>query len=69
MGNVDATVIAQSPRLMPYIPRMIENVSRVLGVDAASVSVKATTTEGMGFVGEEKGIAAHAVVLMTRQDP
>jgi 2-C-methyl-D-erythritol 2,4-cyclodiphosphate synthase len=66
VGNLDATVLAQSPRLSPYIPDMINRIARTLGVDASLVSVKATTTEKMGFVGREEGIAAHALVLMVR---
>ncbi|MBM4275741.1 MAG: 2-C-methyl-D-erythritol 2,4-cyclodiphosphate synthase [Deltaproteobacteria bacterium] len=62
--NVDATVVAQRPRLAPYIPRMAENLAAVLGLPQDAVNVKATTTEGMGFAGREEGIAAYAVVLL-----
>jgi 2-C-methyl-D-erythritol 2,4-cyclodiphosphate synthase len=63
-GNVDATVVAQAPRLTPYIPTMAENLAACLNVDVAAINVKATTTEGLGFTGEGLGIAAHAVALI-----
>lgn len=62
--NVDATVIAQNPRLAPHIPRMVDEIADTLGLHSSQVNLKATTTEGMGFVGREEGIAAHAVVLL-----
>jgi 2-C-methyl-D-erythritol 2,4-cyclodiphosphate synthase len=62
--NADATVVAQRPRLAPYVPAMRANLAADLGVDVGQVSVKATTTEGMGFTGRGEGIAAHAVVLL-----
>ncbi len=65
-GNVDATVIAQRPKLAPYIPEMAENIARVLGVSPDRVNVKATTEEGLGFSGRGEGIAAHAVALIER---
>ena len=65
-GNVDATVIAQRPKLAPYIPQMAENIARVLGVSPDRVNVKATTEEGLGFSGRGEGIAAHAVALIER---
>ena len=63
VGNVDATVLAQRPKLAPYVPSMRENIAAALGVDVERVSVKATTEEGLGFTGSGDGIAAHAVVL------
>ena len=63
VGNVDATVLAQRPKLAPYIPSMRENIADALGIDVDRVSVKATTEEGLGFTGSGEGIAAHAVVL------
>ena len=63
VGNVDATVLAQRPKLAPYVPSMRENIAAALGVDVERVSVKATTEEGLGFTGSGEGIAAHAVVL------
>lgn len=64
VGNIDATVIAQSPKLAPYIEAMRENLAQDLMVSNAHVNVKATTTERLGFTGREEGIAAHAVVLL-----
>jgi len=64
VGNIDATIIAQAPRLAPHIPAMVNNVAACLGVDSAAINVKATTTEGLGFTGEGLGIAAHAVALI-----
>jgi 2-C-methyl-D-erythritol 2,4-cyclodiphosphate synthase len=63
-GNVDATLIAQVPRLAPHVPAMRRNLAADLGCDLDRVSVKATTTEHLGFVGREEGIAAIASVLM-----
>ena len=62
--NVDATVVAEKPKLAPYIPAMREKIAAALGVDVGGVSVKATTEEGLGFTGTEQGIAAHAVCLI-----
>ncbi|MBQ8331248.1 MAG: 2-C-methyl-D-erythritol 2,4-cyclodiphosphate synthase [Clostridia bacterium] len=62
--NVDATIIAQAPKMAPHIQNMRANIARVLGVDVSRVSVKATTEEGLGFSGEKLGIAAHAVCLI-----
>ena len=64
--NVDSTVIAQAPKLAPHIEAMRENIARALNVPTDSVSVKATTEEGLGFSGRKEGIAAHAVVLLER---
>ncbi|MBD5133051.1 MAG: 2-C-methyl-D-erythritol 2,4-cyclodiphosphate synthase [Clostridiales bacterium] len=64
IGNVDATVLAQRPKLAPHIPLMREKLAAVMGVDPARVSVKATTEEGLGFTGTGAGIAAHAVALI-----
>ena len=64
VGNVDATVIAQKPKLAPHIPQMAQNIARVLGVAEDAVNVKATTEEKLGFTGREEGIAAHAVCLL-----
>jgi 2-C-methyl-D-erythritol 2,4-cyclodiphosphate synthase len=65
IGNVDATVIAQAPKLAPFVDRMRANMAADLGCEVERVSVKATTTERLGFTGREEGIAAHAVVLVT----
>ena len=62
--NVDATVIAQAPKLAPHIEKMRQNIAQALGVEVDFVSVKATTEEGLGFTGSYQGIACHAVVLI-----
>ena len=64
IGNLDATVLAQAPKLAPHIAKMRENIAAALGISPACVSVKATTEEGLGFTGEGLGIAAHAVCLI-----
>ena len=64
LSNLDATVVAQAPKLAPYIPEMRRVLSETLLVDVSQVNVKATTEEGLGFTGEGLGIAAHAVVLL-----
>lgn len=66
VGNLDVTVAAQKPRLKPFIPEMEETIARLLGVDADAVSIKATTTEELGFEGRQEGISAHAVVLLEK---
>lgn len=65
IGNVDSTVVAQRPKLAPYMGKMRENLARAMGVDVSRVSVKATTEEHLGFTGEGLGIAAQAVALIT----
>lgn len=62
--NADCTVLAQAPKLAPYIPTMRENLARIMGVLPEQVNVKATTEEGLGFTGREEGVAAHAVCLL-----
>ena len=70
IANVDATVLAQAPKLAPHIQAMRENLARTLCVSIDRVSVKATTEERLGFTGEKLGIAAHAVCLMVKEsDP
>jgi 2-C-methyl-D-erythritol 2,4-cyclodiphosphate synthase len=64
VGNVDITVCLQRPKISAYIPRMRQQIARHLGVDTGSVSVKATTEEGLGFTGREEGVSAYAVVLI-----
>ena len=64
IGNIDATVVAERPKLAAHIPQMRENIARAAGVDAGRVSVKATTEEGLGFTGRGEGIAAQAVALV-----
>lgn len=67
VGNVDATILAQRPKLAPHIPQMRENLARIMGICLDRVNVKATTEEGLGFTGTEAGIAAHAVALLEEQ--
>ena len=64
VSNVDATVIAQAPKLAPHVPAMRENIARTLMMPITAVSIKATTEEGLGFSGEGLGIATHAVCLL-----
>lgn len=66
VGNIDATVIAQAPKLAPYITAMRESIAKVCGTDVSQISVKATTEEHLGFTGEKLGISAHAVALMKK---
>jgi len=64
LENVDSTVVAQAPRVAPHIPAMVEAISGILAIEKQRVSVKATTTEGLGFAGRGEGIAAFAVALV-----
>ena len=66
VGNVDATIIAQTPKMAPHIAQMVSNIAADLGVDTSQVNVKATTTEKLGFTGRGEGIAAEAVGLLSR---
>lgn len=66
VGNVDATVVAQTPKLAPYIPDMRRRLAEAMGLDVDCVSVKATTEERLGFTGSGEGMAAHAVALIER---
>ncbi len=65
IGNIDATIIAQAPRMAPHIPKMVLNILADLDMKPGNVNVKATTTERLGFTGRGEGIAAQAVVLLT----
>lgn len=65
VGNVDATIIAQAPKMAPHIPAMVANIAADLGIETACVNVKAKTTERLGFTGRGEGIAAEAVALLT----
>ena len=64
ISNVDVTLLAQKPKLKPYIPQMMENIAADLEIDLSRVNVKATTEEGLGFTGAEQGMACHAVCLL-----
>ena len=67
VGNVDATILAQRPKLAAYIPQMRDNLAVRMGVEPERVNVKATTEEGLGFTGAGEGIAAHAVCLLEQR--
>ena len=62
--NIDATIVAQAPRMAPHVARMTGNIAADLGIKPAAVSVKATTTENLGYIGREEGIAAQAIALI-----
>lgn len=64
VGNIDATILAQKPKMNPHIAAMRANIAKACGVEVDRVNVKATTEEGLGFTGREEGIAAHAVALL-----
>jgi 2-C-methyl-D-erythritol 2,4-cyclodiphosphate synthase len=68
LGNLDATIIAQAPKMAPYIPLMREKIALTLGSEPERVNVKATTTEKLGFTGRGEGIAAQAVVCLVKKD-
>ena len=67
VGNIDATIVAEVPKLNPFIPRMQERIAETLDLSIDEISIKATTNERMGFVGREEGMAAHAVALIYRE--
>ncbi|MBE6580561.1 MAG: 2-C-methyl-D-erythritol 2,4-cyclodiphosphate synthase [Ruminococcaceae bacterium] len=67
IGNIDATVLTEKPKLAPHIGAMRENLAKALSLDVEAVSIKATTEEGLGFTGERLGIAAHAVCLICKK--
>lgn len=66
LSNIDATIIAQKPKLMPYIEKMRENISKTLNINIDDINIKATTEEGLGFTGSGEGISAHAVALLVK---
>ncbi len=66
IGNIDATLIAQKPKIKPYITEMRENIARVCGVDIDAINVKATTEENLGFTGNLEGMSAHAVCVISK---
>ena len=67
VGNIDCTVCAQKPKLLPHIETMRQNIATTLDTDVKNISVKATTTEKLGFVGNEEGISSYAVCLLTKE--
>ena len=68
VNNIDATIAAQQPKIAPYIKDMNENIAQTLKIEVSKVNVKATTTEGLGFVGNKEGIAAYAIVSLIKID-
>ncbi len=68
VGNIDAVIMAENPKLRPFIPEMSERIANSLHIETEQVSVKATTTEKLGFVGREEGIASQAVALLMKRD-
>lgn len=64
VGDIDSIIVAQKPKVGPYIPQMRECIASILGIEPGQVSVKATTTEHLGFEGREEGISAHAIALL-----
>lgn len=69
LGNLDATILAQAPKMAPHVLQMRQNISEAIGCDISQVSIKATTEEKLGFTGNEEGIAAHCVCLLQRLEP
>lgn len=67
VANIDVTIIAETPKLLPFIPEMRKHISRALGVDSTQVTVKATTANGLGFVGRREGMVAHSVALIRKE--
>ena len=68
VGNIDATVCAERPKLNPHIPQMQQTMAEVMGISSNQISIKATTTERLGFTGREEGISAYAVALIVKND-
>lgn len=67
IGNIDATIAAQKPKLAPYIDKMRQNIAQCCNIEIDCVSIKATTTEKLGFEGREEGISAYSVVLINKK--
>lgn len=67
VGNVDCTICLQEPKINPYVPEMKSCLASVMKIDESDISIKATTTEKLGFVGKQEGVAAHAVVLIYKE--
>ena len=66
IGNIDATIIAQAPKMRPHIDKMNENIANALGIDISQVNVKATTEEGLGFTGAKEGISSQAICILNQ---
>jgi len=69
IGNIDITIIAQTPKMSPHIPAMCERLSTVLNISNSQINIKATTTEKLGFAGRQEGIAVHSVVMVYKNLP
>jgi 2-C-methyl-D-erythritol 2,4-cyclodiphosphate synthase len=67
VANIDTTIIAQRPKLSPFIPEMRKRISQALGIEPTQVTIKATTTDGLGFIGRGEGIAAQSIALIQRE--
>lgn len=67
VGNIDSTICAEKPKINPHIPQMQQTLAEVMGIDPDAVSIKATTTERLGFTGRQEGISAYAVVLLQKE--
>jgi 2-C-methyl-D-erythritol 2,4-cyclodiphosphate synthase len=67
VANIDITIVAETPKLSPFIPEMRKRISRTLGVDSTQVTLKASTANGLGFVGRGEGIVAHSVALVRKK--
>lgn len=65
--NIDATIIAQKPKMAPYIPQMVKNIAEALQLDEDSINIKATTEEGLGFTGKEEGISSQSICLIKKR--
>ncbi|MBI1936601.1 MAG: 2-C-methyl-D-erythritol 2,4-cyclodiphosphate synthase [Ignavibacteriales bacterium] len=68
LGNIDSTLVMEKPKILPYVQRMKEEIANVLSADINQISIKATTSEKLGFIGREEGAAAYAVVLLTKKE-
>ncbi|HZK03980.1 MAG TPA: 2-C-methyl-D-erythritol 2,4-cyclodiphosphate synthase [Bacteroidaceae bacterium] len=68
IGNIDATICAEQPKLNPYIPQMIEIMALTMGINSEQISIKATTSEELGFTGRQEGLTAYAVALIEKRD-
>lgn len=68
INNIDCTIVAQKPRMSPYISAMINNFASILKIDSSSINIKATTTEGLGFVGRQEGISSYAIVSLINKE-
>ncbi len=67
VANIDTTIIAQCPKLSPFIPEMRKRISQALGIEPKQVTIKATTTDGLGFIGRQEGIAAQSIALIQKE--